>query len=173
MTVDETALAQIPRPFWKRSIADPVIAQVKQGTSPEKLALTLAVGAAIAVFPVLGTSTTLCIVAGALLKLNQPLLQLVNYLLYPAQIALILVFIRIGEALFRAPHVPFSIVQLIAGFRESPALFFSQFAMTLAHGAAAWLLTALPAAAILYFLSRPLFYGMAQRLRRSTPSAVT
>jgi hypothetical protein len=102
-----------------------VVAQLRQGITPQKIALTVAIGCVLGVFPVLGSTTLLCFLAGLLLKLNQPIIQLVNYLIYPLQFAGIYFFIRIGEWLTRTPPLQFSIAGLIQQFRAAPLHFFA------------------------------------------------
>ena len=68
---------------------DPIAAQLTQGITPEKIALTLAVGSALALFPILGTTTLLCLLAGILLRLNQPIIQMVNALCTPLHLPVI------------------------------------------------------------------------------------
>lgn len=71
----------VPREsWWRRRIVAPVIAQLKQGATPEKLALTVALGFVLGVFPILGSATLLCGLAAWALRLNQPVIQIVNYL---------------------------------------------------------------------------------------------
>eukprot|EP01034_Spumella_vulgaris_P003768 gene3768-4823_t len=67
----------------KPAVLGPVLAQLRQGITPEKIALTAALGAVIAVFPILGSTTVLCGLVAWGLRLNQPIIQLVNYLCYP------------------------------------------------------------------------------------------
>ena len=87
-----------------------------------------------------------------MVELNQPIIQVVNYLIYPLQLVLILVFVRIGEFMVRATPVSFSIPELFRKFHESPREFFRQFGMTGVHGIIGWLLVAPFVAAGLYFL---------------------
>ena len=47
-------------------------------------------------------------------RLNLPAIQIVNYFVYPLQIALILPFFRMGEKLFRVAHLPLSAAQIYA-----------------------------------------------------------
>lgn len=152
-----------PASRWRRWIVAPVLAQLRQGTTPEKIALTIALGVTLGLFPVMGATTVLCTAAGFVYKLNQPILQAINYALYPVQIALILVFVRIGEWIFRAPPLPFSFGQLMDKFRASPSHFFSEFAMTFLHCITAWFVLAPIAMAALYFGSRPLLRRAAMR----------
>lgn len=128
----------------------PILAQLRQGVTPEKIALTLALGLALAVFPLFGTTTALCAVAGVALRLNQPLIQLVNYVAYPLQLALIYVFVRFGEGVVGAERMPFAVREVAARFAADPLLFMREFGMTGVHGVIGWLILALPVCAALY-----------------------
>jgi uncharacterized protein (DUF2062 family) len=147
--------------FWRRRVLGVVIAQLRQGITPQKIALTIAIGCVLGVFPVLGSTTLLCFLAGVLLKLNQPIIQLVNYLIYPLQFAGIYFFIRIGEWITRTPPLQFSIAGLIQQFRDAPLHFFAQFGMTALQGVLAWTLIVPFAAAALYFAWLPVLRRLA------------
>ena len=149
------------REFWQRRVVDVVLAQLSQGITPEKIALTIAAGASVGLFPVLGSTTALCFVAGVVLKLNQPIIQLVNYLVYPLQVTGIYFFIRVGEWLTRTPPLQFSIAGMLQQFRAAPLQFFQQFGMTALRGVLAWCLLAPIAAAALYFGLLPLLRRLA------------
>jgi len=151
-----TTVVPTPRPsFWQRRLIAPLRAQLTQGVSPDKLALTLAVGTACSLLPFLGFTTLLNLGVGLWLRLNQPILQTVNYLLSAVQLALILVYVRAGEIIWRAPHVPLSIAQLTAAFRADPGGFFGRFAWTGVYAATAWLISVPLIIALLYFSLRP------------------
>src|SRR5215469_3885955 len=128
--------------FWRERVIAPIIAQLIQGVTPQKMALTIALGFSLGVFPVLGTTTTLCAIAAIRLKLNQPVIQLVNWLVYPLQLALVLIFIRTGEWMMHAPIMSFSVPELIEKFHQSPVKFFQEFGVTGLQGTVAWLFTA-------------------------------
>ena len=141
--------------FWQERVVALIVAQFTQGFTPQKIALTIALGLNLGVFPILGSTTLLCALAAFCLKLNQPVIQLVNWLAYPLQFMLLLGFVRIGEWLMRAPPVPFSIPELLHKFNESPGKFMHEFGMTGVHGIVAWLLIAPFVAALIYFLLLP------------------
>src|SRR5579885_2459221 len=82
------------RQFFERRFVRPILELLRQGATPEKLALSVALGAAIGVFPALGTTTAICGLLALALGLNLPAIQLANYAVYPAQIALLLPFFR-------------------------------------------------------------------------------
>jgi uncharacterized protein (DUF2062 family) len=158
------------REFWQRRVVNLLLSQLRQGITPQKIALTIAMGTTLGVFPVLGSTTLLCFLAGLLLKLNQPIIQLVNYLMYPLQFAGIYFFIRIGESLTRTPPLPFSIPGMLQQFRAAPLHFFQQFGMTALRGVLAWLLIAPPAAVLLYLVLLPALRRLA-RLRSTGADA--
>ena len=74
---------------------------LKQGITPEKIALTVALGAFIGTIPMLGTTTILCTVVALALRLNLPAIQMVNGIVYPLQLILLIPFYRLGAWLFR------------------------------------------------------------------------
>ena len=133
-----------------RRVVNPLEGLLRQGLTPERLAFSLALGAALGLFPVIGATTLLCAGAGAWFRLNHPALQLANYLVYPVQLPLILVFVRLGEGLLGASPVPFSVSELLAAFRADPFVFLRQFGATGLHGVLGWFLAAPALAALLY-----------------------
>jgi uncharacterized protein (DUF2062 family) len=102
------------RAFVRRRLVDPILDLLRQGVTPKKIALSLAFGLGIGIFPVLGVSTVLCTVVAIALRLNLPAIQLVNYLASPLQLALIIPFVRVGEHLLGVTAQPLSVSE---GFR--------------------------------------------------------
>jgi len=127
-----------------------IFALLREGVSPEKLALSLALGVALGVFPVLGTTTALCAIAALVLRLNLPAIQVVNYVVYPAQIALLIPFFRLGEWIFRAPRLPLSITQVVGMFRANYWHAMRFLWVSMGHAVVAWCLLAPFAVALLY-----------------------
>src|SRR5271170_5226225 len=103
----QTDLPSRLKKFWQERVIALIVAQFTQGFTPQKIALTVALGFNLGIFPILGATTALCAIAGIWFKLNQPVIQLVNWLASPLQLAMILVFVRIGEWLVRAQPVSF------------------------------------------------------------------
>jgi uncharacterized protein (DUF2062 family) len=100
--------------FFQRRIAQPILKLLRQGTSPEKLALSIAFGLVVGIFPALGWTTLLCLAATFIFRLNLPAVQLINHLAYPLQLALLIPFIRAGEFVFHASRLPLSIPQIFS-----------------------------------------------------------
>ena len=149
--------------FWRRRIVAPLRAQLTQGVTPDRLALTLAVGTACSLLPFLGFTSLLNLGVGLWLRLNQPILQTLNQLLGGLQLALILVYVRAGEFIWRSSHLPLSLAQLTAAFRADPWGFARRFGWTGVHAGTAWLLSVPLIVAAIYWLFRPVMHRLATR----------
>jgi len=140
--------------------------QLLQGVSPDRLAAAVAMGVTLASFPLIGFTTLICVIVGYSLGLNQPLMQAANYLAAPLQLALIPVFLRMGEWIFSQPKLPFSPSTMVKEFLASPAHFFSQYGKAGALAACAWLLTAPLLFVLLFFPCRWWFRAINHALAR-------
>ena len=76
------------------------------GISPDRLALTLALGFAIGCLPLVGVTTGVCLVVAIVLRLNMPAIQAANYAAMPLQLALVLPFMKLGSRLFASGETP-------------------------------------------------------------------
>jgi uncharacterized protein (DUF2062 family) len=145
------------RGFFHRRFVVPIVFLLTQGITPEKIALSLAVGIVLGTFPVLGSTTVLCAAAALVFGLNLPAIQLVNYLIYPMQLFLLVPFIRMGEKLFRAAPLQLSLTQILAIVRADPPHAISTLWLAELRAMSAWLLIGSPAICLIYFpLSRAL-----------------
>ena len=142
--------------FFYRRLVEPLLDLLKQGVTPEKLALSVALGAVFGIFPALGWTTALCAVIAFVWRLNLPAIQIVNYFMYPVQIACILPFFRLGERLFRAPHLPISVSQMYAMAHANLWGAIKFLWSTTWHAMAVWVLVAPFLTALLYALLVPL-----------------
>jgi len=141
--------------FLQRKLVQPVLALLRQGVTPEKVALSLALGVVIGVFPALGWTTLLCAGVAIALRLNLPAIQLVNYFMYPAQIALLLPFFRLGEKVFRAEHLPISVAEIYAMAKNDLLGAIRLLWTTTWHAIVVWAVIAPAAAAVLYYALLP------------------
>lgn len=143
--------------WWQQRVLAPLLAQLRQGTSPHEIALTVALGAVLGLFPIWGATTALCAIAALWLRLNQPLIQAVNYLLAPLHLLLLLPFYKGGEILLgRAPLPLFSLEELGRRFEASPTAFFADYAQFLLGGVVLWMLLAPLMAGLIYMVARRL-----------------
>jgi len=132
------------------------MSQLRQGITPEKLALSLALGLVLSAMPVLGVTGILCVAVAAVLRLNQPAIIAANYAATPLQLGLYVPFFEGGAWLFGAPPVSFSVAQvkaeLAAGIWPTMVKYWD--ANLRAIGA--WALVAPLATVLLVALLRPL-----------------
>ena len=126
-------------PFLQRRIVDPLKLLLRQGITPQKVALSLACGVVCRLFPVPGTTTLLCAAVALLFRLNLPAVQLVNYFIYPAQLALILPFIRAGKFILRPDRTKLSLPQMIALLARNHVQALHVLWRLALHGIVAWL----------------------------------
>ena len=169
------------RPFWRRRLSDPIKAQLTQGITPDKIALTIAIGVACGIFPFLGFATLLCFVVAWVLRLNQPIIHLVNQLLWPLHLLCIPLFVRLGELIYHAPGTGFNLhqflhqlvedwwphrgqhehrgrqmfYQLVEDWWHHPIDFLDRFGRIGLHTLTAWALATPVIIAAIYFILRP------------------
>jgi uncharacterized protein (DUF2062 family) len=162
-----TAEAPAAPSFWQRRVIAPIASQLTQGVTPEKIALTIALGIALGVFPILGSTTLLCALAGILVRLNQPIIQAVNYLVYPLQLVLLIPFYRAGEHLLGRAPIPLSVSLLVDRFRADTLRFLKDFGMIGVGGILVWLIIAPVTIAAIYFSTRGPLRALSRRLGRA------
>jgi uncharacterized protein (DUF2062 family) len=154
--------------WLKRRVKDPLLAELKQGLSAEQLSAAVTVSLAIAINPVIGTTTVLCLLAGKVFRLNHVVMQTVNHLTYPLQIALLVPFVRLGEKVTGAEPLPLSPSLLIEEFQKSFGGFLAKFGLAYLHGILGWVIVVPLSGLVLHLLLTRLF-----RRLRPTPSTAT
>jgi uncharacterized protein (DUF2062 family) len=148
----------------RAKIASAIVDQLTQGLSPDRIALTVAVGLCIAIIPIVGVTTVMSFAAAWALRLNQPIIQTINWSSYALQLLLIIPFIRLGERVFRAPRMTLSLEQLVAYAKSDPFGMLASLSATLGHAVVAWLLVIPFVGALAFFATRPLIRTLAMRL---------
>lgn len=123
---------------------------LSQGGSQQKLALTLTVGTVMGLMPLLWGSCLLCLCIGWRWRLNHPLIQLLNYSLYPVQIGLFVPFLCAGNWLF-GQAVPLD-ETLIECFMQEPLSVFNQLWLANLQGLFVWGVVSLLLSPLLYFV---------------------
>lgn len=131
--------------------------QLTQGATPKSLALGCSTAFALSIFPIIGVTTIFCIVVGNQLKLNQPIMQGVNYLLAPIQLLMIPLFLKLGKTIFGGPELILDLDKLQQEFLLDWTFFLSKYGAFIGKSILAWLIVAPIAGVILYALLHPLF----------------
>jgi uncharacterized protein (DUF2062 family) len=122
---------------------------LRQGISPRRLALTLALGFAIGCIPVVGIPTLVCAALAVALRLNLPAIQAANYAVMPLQLLLIVPFVRLGGWLIASSHNPS--FQAGALLHASPQGLATQMGWLAGQALLAWVLIAMPAVLLMTF----------------------
>lgn len=127
---------------------------MRQGISPQRLALTLALGFAIGCIPVVGIPTFLCAALALMLGLNLPAIQAANYAAMPLQLLLIVPFVHLGGRIYAfGPGQSFDARALL---HSSLTATVSQMGGLAGRALLGWLLIAIPAVALMTVLLIPL-----------------
>lgn len=129
-------------PFLQRRVVTQIKHLLRMGVTPRRIALSIAMGTIIGIFPLLGTTTALCVVLSLALRLNIIAMQAFNWLVAGVQLMLILPFIRVGERLYRASPLPLRPEEIEAMFREGLMHATATLGMSLVHAVSAWLIVA-------------------------------
>ena len=153
---------------WRRKVVRPIAEFLRQGLTPEKLSFTIALGITLGVTPVLGSTVLLCTLAAIAFRLNLAAIQLVNWLVYPLQLALLIPYYRIGGWIFRTPPSELSVVHILALIRANVIYAIETLWTVTIHAVVAWVLLGSIATGLLYLLLVPVLC----RLRHQMPPEV-
>jgi uncharacterized protein (DUF2062 family) len=127
---------------------------LRQGVSPSRLALTLALGFAIGCIPVVGIPTVLCAGLALALRLNLPAIQAANYIAFPMQLLLIVPFVRLGGWLYHSGSRQTAMAGTL--LHGSSLNLMSQLSGMAGHALLGWLVIAVPAVALMTATLTPL-----------------
>ena len=153
---DSNSAGGVGRSLLHRRIVGPVITLLQEGVTPDRLALSVAIGAAIGVFPIVGTSTAVCIVVALGARLNLVAIQVGNYAVFPLQIAAIVPFARLGGRLLGAERLAFSTEVIVETFRAGWWHALTTLSAVLGHAVVGWAAVAPAGVAVLFLGVRPL-----------------
>ena len=140
------------RSWFYRKLIQPFVELLKQGVSPEKIALTVAIGVSLGVIPIIGSTTMLCTLAAVALRLNLPAIMVVNGAVYPLQLTLLIPFLRAGAWLFRVEGPKLTIGQIFTMIRLSVWHTITTLWIATMHALVVWLIAGCVASTIVYFV---------------------
>src|SRR3984957_15177704 len=135
-----------------RKLLQPFVELLKQGVTPEKIAMTIALGISIGVIPVIGSTTMLCTLAAVTLRLNLPAIMLVNGLVYPMQLTLIVPFLRAGAWLFHVEGPKLTVVEIFNLIRANVWHATVILWVSTMHALVVWLIAASIVSSVAYLL---------------------
>lgn len=155
------------RSYLKRRFVDPLLAFLSQGISPGKLALTVAFGVIWGTFPVIGTNTVICIVTAMVFRLNHAAIQLVNYAVYPLQIALFIPLIQVGLWISGQGELEYTFAELWEIIKTDQWEAFRSIGNIIWCGVVGWVVYAIPLFLLLKITLRIIFVKMSPRKESS------
>lgn len=143
--------------------ANPASFVFRRNIPPEKIALSVSIGIAIGLFPVIGPTTFLCIFIAWALRINIALLQSVNYLMYPVQIICMIPIFKLGAFLFGREEFSFSVSEMIRMFKDNFSEALASLGWSVLYAIGAWLLMAPVIGIISYYSLLPVLKKIRKR----------
>ena len=134
------------------------------GVTPEKIAQSVAVGAVLGVFPAFGWTTLLCAAAAWAMRLNLPAIQMVNWVVYPLQFALIVPFLRAGAWAFGVPAEELTAEGIVELIRVDVWGAVRSLWWATLRGVAVWAVVGPAAGLAIYYALRPGLRRLAERI---------
>jgi uncharacterized protein (DUF2062 family) len=159
-----TASADAKKSPLQKLLIDPLIGLLRKGATPKRLAWSLAVGFAIGINPLLGSTTILTLAVAPLFGLNIVASQIANHVAYPLQLLLFPAFIKLGTVLFHTAALPFSRDQLFAEARKHPVATTKFLWNWEWHALIVWAVIAIVLTPLIARLTRPLLATMLYKL---------
>jgi len=153
----------------RRRIVDSILGLLRQGLLPRDLALCLALGAGVGLFPVLGVSTPVLTLIALQRRLNLAAIQLVSWLMGPLQLVLIIPFMRFGEWVLGSEPQPMTIEAGMEIISQGVLQAIITMWDAIVHASVGWLLVGPIMIFILYRLLIPLLNRALQNLSFSPP----
>ena len=148
-----------------RRILGPLLTLLRDGLSPQRLALCVSIGVVVGNIPILGISTILCAAIAVAFRLNLPAIQIVQAAMAPTQILLIIPFVRLGEWILRVPPQPLSIREGLALIAQGAGRAIIALWDAILHAGFAWILVAPFAVFMFYKLLTPVFARLGKKIR--------
>jgi uncharacterized protein (DUF2062 family) len=148
-----------------RRVALPVLALLRMGASPERLAWSIAAGLLIGINPILGSTTLLCLALAFVFRLNVAASQLGNHIVYPLEIILIVPFIRVAARVFHTAPMPLSATELLHAAREHPLDLSRRLWLWEWHAFLLWLVLAAVAVPLIALALAPVLRRLLHRVR--------
>jgi len=135
------------------------ISVLKQGLSAHKMALAISMASVVGIFPLWGTTTIINGFVAIKLRLNMLVVQVVNYLVYPAQFLLLIPEIQLAHFLFYPQTELVSLEMFIEAASQFNSHFLHEFGFYIFLSILGWLVISLPSAFLLYFLVRMVYFA--------------
>jgi hypothetical protein len=151
--------------LYRRAIL-PILALLRMGATPERLAWSIAAGLLIGINPLLGSTTLFCLAVSFPFRLNVVATQIANHTVFPVELALVIPFIRLGSRVFHTAPMPLSPHLFLAAARTAPLTLTRQLWLWEWHAFIVWAAIAIVSAPLLAFALTPLLRRLLIRIQR-------
>jgi len=139
---------------------------LRRGADPDKLAWSLALGVVVGVNPLLGSTTVVVLALAAVFRLNIVASQVGNHAVYPLEILLFPVFIKVGDVVFGTPKLPLAGHALWDASKRHPWDTTRLLWSWEWHALVVWAMFAVVAVPLIAMASEPMLRKMAKRVKR-------
>jgi uncharacterized protein (DUF2062 family) len=151
--------------MYRRGVL-PILALLRMGATPRRLAWSIAAGLLIGINPVVGTTTVLCLAAAFLFRLNLVASQIANHAMFPVELALVVPFIRLGSRVFHTTAMPLSPRVFLHAVRTEPLALTRQVWLWEWHALVLWAAVSVVAAPSIALALTPALRRLLQRIQR-------
>ncbi|XP_076930274.1 uncharacterized protein LOC143595250 [Bidens hawaiensis] len=146
-----------------KQIVEPFTEIVSRGAEPKELAFSAALGITLGVFPIVGVTFFLCVLAITMFGsyVNAPTVMLANFVATPIELSLIIVFLRFGEFLTGGAHFPLTtdaLKKVLTGKASAEIL------LSIVHALLGWMVLAPFILGLLYIAFVPCFTMLVRKL---------
>jgi hypothetical protein len=145
---------------------NPVMGLLRRGADPDKLAWSLALGVVVGVNPLLGSTTVLVLALAAVFRLNLVASQVGNHAVYPLEILMFPVFIKLGAVAFATEKLPLEGKVLWEAAKHHPWRTTRLLWSWEWHALMVWAVVAMVALPAIAFGIEPVLRKMAKRVKR-------
>jgi len=149
-----------------RRLVLPILALLRMGATPQRLAWSIAVGIAVGLNPVVGSTTVLCLALSFALRLNIVATQIANHAMFPLELALVFPFLRLGTLVFRTSAMPLSASLFFEHARTAPVALLRQIWAWEWHAFLLWLLIAIGIVPLIAIALTPVLERLGRRVKR-------
>jgi uncharacterized protein (DUF2062 family) len=150
----------------------PVMGLLKTGADPDRLAWSLALGVVVGVNPLLGSTTVLVLALAAVFRLNLVASQVGNHAVYPLELLLFPVFIKVGSVIFSTERLPLQGKALWEAVKHHPWETTRLLWSWEWHALVVWVVFAAVALPVIAFSICPVLEKMAKRMKRKSAASL-
>jgi uncharacterized protein (DUF2062 family) len=169
----EPASAPVHHNWLYRRVALPILALLRLGATPEKLAWSIAVGLLIGINPIIGSTTILCLAVAFIFRLNIAASQIGNHIVYPLELLLVIPLLRLGSLVFRTESISLSPKEFLDAAKTHPITLTRQLWQWEWHAFLVWACISVIAAPLIALALTPLFRRLLLRVERHQYPIIT